>query len=262
VWEHLDFNLDIPLLQNIGIRQAIAFGTNRPAMAETLYGGHTPVLDSWVLPGHWASAPAEQVTRYPHDSAQANSLLDEMGLIDTDGDGIREREGQPITATLITSDGTPRSEIADMFQADMGSIGISVTVETMPIEQLYSPQGPLFRRNFELAQFAWIADVDPRGREIWGCDSVPNEQNGWSGQNLTGWCFLDAHRAIINATTTLTRTARTEAYLEHQQLFTQELPALPLFQRLDVVISNPNMHGLRPDPIAPVTWNITDWVRQ
>jgi peptide/nickel transport system substrate-binding protein len=264
VWEHLDFNLDVPLFQSVGMRQAIAFGTNRQQMADTLYGGHVPVLDSWILPEHWAAAPASDLTTYEYDPQQANAMLDALGLLDRDGDGIREQDedGTPITATLITTDGMPRTAIAEMFQQDMGSIGISVTLQTMPVAALYSPEGPLFRRTFELAQFAWIADVDPRGREIWGCDTVPGPQNDWSGQNLPGWCFFDAHWSIISATTTLDRAERQQAYRQHQQLFTQELPVLPLFQRLDVVLSDPTLHGLRPDPIAPITWNIQAWSRQ
>ncbi|MCG8350061.1 MAG: ABC transporter substrate-binding protein, partial [Chloroflexales bacterium] len=54
VWEHLNFNLDVPLLQDIRVRQAIAHGINRQGMIDALLGGHTPVLDSWVLPGQWA----------------------------------------------------------------------------------------------------------------------------------------------------------------------------------------------------------------
>jgi peptide/nickel transport system substrate-binding protein len=34
---------------------------------------------------------------------------------------------------------------------------------------------------------------------------------------------------------------------------------MPLFQRLGVVITTNNMTGVKPDPLAPITWNIASW---
>lgn len=262
VWEHLDFNLDVPILQQSGVRHAIALATNRQQMVETLFRGYVPVLDSWIFPDHWAAAPPAQLSRYPHDPDHARRILDDMGMIDSNDDGIREYEGQPVALTLHTTQGMPRSAIAEQFQQDMATIGISVTVIPMPVDELFHSEGPLFRRTFQLAQFAWIADADPRGRELWSCESIPREANGWQGQNLSGWCFLDAHRAIIHATTTLDHHERQQAYLRHQELFTRELPMLPLFQRLTIVLAAPTLSGLAPDAIAPITWNTTTWSRE
>ncbi len=262
IWEHLDFNLDVPLLQDIRVRRAIAHGLNRPAIIDALLGGKVPVLDSWVLPGQWASAPADQLTRYPYDPDQARRLLDEAGLLDTNGDGLRELNGAPVEIELLTTDGSPlRAGIADMLKADMAAIGLTVNVRAISTAELYSPEGPLFRRNFELVLFAWIAGTDPRGWELWSCTAVPSQTNGWTGNNFPGWCFFEADRAIRTATTALDQAERQAAYLRQQQLFTQELPSLPLFQRLSLVFSSPNIQGLRPDTLAPVTWNIATWTR-
>ena len=53
-----------------------------------------------------------------------------------------------------------------------------------------------------------------------------------------------------------------KAYLRQQQLFTQELPVLPLFQRVDVTMTTPTLEGVQPDPTAPFTWNIASWRRK
>ena len=51
------------------------------------------------------------------------------------------------------------------------------------------------------------------------------------------------------------------AYLRQQQLWTQELPSLPLFQRLSLTLAVPGVLGTRPDALAPITWNIAEWRR-
>jgi len=262
VWEHLDFNLDEPLFQNILVRRAIAYGTNRQAMAEKLFAGRIPVLHSWILPGQWAATAPDLLLRYPYDRIQANVMLDEAGLKDKDGDGIREFRSKPISITLLTTSENPlRAAIAEQFRKDMGAMGIGINVKAISTEVLYRPDGPLFRRTFQVAQFAWVATPNPGGVALWGCKAVPSVKNNWRGSNFAGWCFLEADKAIRLANTSLDRAERQASYLRQQLLFTQELPVLPLFQRLSVTLSKPDLRGLEPDPLAPITWNLAKWSR-
>lgn len=262
IWEHLDFNLDIPALQNINVRRAIAHALDRQALIDAELGGLVPVLDSWIVPDQWAAAPADQLTRYPFDRETAQRLLDEAGVVDSDGDGIREVNGAPFELQLLTTEGSPlREAIANAIQSDLRAVGIDLDIVLLSTADLYSLDGPLFQRGFELALFAWIAGPDPRGWERWSCVGVPSESNNFVGNNFSGWCFFDADRAIRTATTSLDMEERRTAYLRQQQLFTQELPVLPLFQRVDVVISTPEISGVQPDATAPFTWNVGTWQR-
>lgn len=263
IWTHIDFNLDVPMLQDIQLRRAIALGTNRQEMVNLLFNGHSPVLESWVLPGQPDAAPLDQLTRYPYDPDQARKILDEGGYSDPDGDGIRTSpSGITLTLQLATIDGIDMlQEVAQRFQQDMKAIGIAIELKPLPADQLFDPNGPLFQRQFELALFSWLAGPDAGGLLLWSCAAVPSEENGWSGDNFAGWCFRDADRAIRTAVTALDPAERQAAYLRQQQLWTQELPALPLFQRLSLALVAPNLSGPQPDPLAPITWNIASWRR-
>ncbi|PDV99575.1 ABC transporter substrate-binding protein [Candidatus Chloroploca asiatica] len=263
IWEHLDFNLDVAALQDIRVRRAIAHAINRDAMNATLLGDYGRVLESWIVPEQWAAVPLDQLTRYPFNPDLARQLLDEVGIVDTDGDGLREVAGQPFILNLITTQGSPlRVATAEQIRDDLAAVGLGISVQELPTATLYSPEGQLFRRTFDLALFAWIAGPDPRGWERWSCAGVPNESNGWTGNNFSGWCFFEADRAIRMATTSLDRQERLAAYLKQQQLFTQEVPVLPLFQRVDLVLVNPTVLGIEADPTAPFTWNLMTWTRQ
>ena len=262
IWEHLDFNLDLPVLQDIRLRRAIAHAINREAMVSAFLGGYGKLLESWIVPEQWAAAPPDQLTRYPYLPDEARRLLDEAGIVDSDGDSLRELNGQPLSLSLVTTQSSPlRLAVAQQIRTDLEAIGITITIEDLPTADLYHPEGPLFRRTFELALFAWIAGSDPRGWERWSCAAVPSENNNWTGNNFSGWCFFEADRAIRTATTVLDQEERRAAYLRQQQLFTQEMPVLPLFQRVDLVLTNPTLRGVRADPTAPFTWNIATWRR-
>jgi peptide/nickel transport system substrate-binding protein len=235
-------------------------------MVADLLGGFGAVLDSWIVPGQWAAAPADQLTRYPYNPDEARRLLDEAGIVDTNGDGLRESEGQPLTLSLVTTQGSPvRLAAAQRIRDDLAAVGVGLSLQEVPTSGpagLYGPEGPLFRRTFQLALFAWIASPDPRGWERWSCAGVPSANNGWTGNNFPGWCFFEADRAIRTATTSLNQEERAAAYLRQQQLFTQEVPVLPLFQRVDLVLVSPTLTGVAADPTAPFTWNIADWSRR
>ena len=262
IWEHLDFNLDLPVLQDIRLRRAIAHAINREAMVSAFLGGYGKLLESWIVPEQWAAAPPDQLTRYPYLPDEARRLLDEAGIVDSDGDSLRELNGQPLSLSLVTTQSSPlRLAVAQQIRTDLEAIGITITIEDLPTADLYHPEGPLFRRTFELALFARIAGSDPRGWERWSCAAVPSENNNWTGNNFSGWCFFEADRAIRTATTVLDQEERRAAYLRQQQLFTQEMPVLPLFQRVDLVLTNPTLRGVRADPTAPFTWNIATWRR-
>lgn len=262
IWEHIDFNLDTEVLQNINVRRAIALGTNRKAMVKVLYDDHIPVLESWILPEQSLAAPLDQLSRYPYDPEQARKLLDQAGYTDSDGDNIRSSNSLSLTLNLITSEGPVRQIVADMFAKDMQAIGIKIEVITLSSTEMFALEGPLFTRGFDMALYAWIAGPNPGGLQLWGCTGVPSEKNDWRGENFVGWCFRDADRAIRAASTTLDLEERKAQYLLHQKLWTQEVPVLPLFQRLSVTVANKSIRNIKPDALAPITWNIAEWAKE
>jgi peptide/nickel transport system substrate-binding protein len=261
-WEHIDFNLDVSLLQDVRVRHAIALGTNRGAMAQAIFGGKVPVLDSWVLPGQAESAPPDQITRYDFNPDEARKQLDDAGYLANDTGVRANSEGISLTLTLLTTENTPvRQQITRLFQQNMRDIGIEVQVQALPAEDLFSPDGPLFQRQFDMALFGWSASSDPGGLLLWSCAAIPSPDNNFSGDNFAGWCVRDGNRAIREAVTALDPEQRFAAYVRQQQLWTEALPVLPLFQRMTVVLATPGVRGLQPDPLAPITWNIVSWQR-
>jgi peptide/nickel transport system substrate-binding protein len=264
IWEHIDFNLDVPELQDGRIRHAIALGTNRKQMIETLFGGNSVLLHSWILPDQPNAAPPDQITRYDYNPDEARRLLDEAGyLVPEGGDGMRtSQDGITLTLTLLTTESPAlRTQVAEMFRQDMRAIGIDIQIQPLPSGALFDSEGPLFQRQFDMVLFGWIARPDAGGAELWSCAAIPNPENGFVGDNFSGWCQRDANRAIREAATTLDPAQRAAAYLRQQQIWTQDLPALPLFQRLSAVLASRGVRGPQADPLAPITWNIATWDR-
>lgn len=268
VWEHIDMNLNDPsdlsqphpLLADPRTRQAIAYGTNREAMAREVFAGQVSVMHSWIPVEHWAYAGDEMLTLYPYDLDRATELLEEAGWILAD-DGYRYKEGTrlPQVRFFIPADQPHRERIAQLFQTDMLALGIEVDIVEVPEAQWYGADNPRTRRAFDLIEFAWIPGLEPNGQVSYTCPNIPSEENGWRGQNFMGWCNNQATVALLAAAQELDRARRAALYVIAQQQFTAEVPSLPLFSQLELYAAAPGMRNLGFNPTELMTWNCWEW---
>ncbi len=261
-WEVLTFNVESPFLSDVRVRQALAYATDRERMLEAVYHGEGQVLDSWLPPEHPAYAGTENLTRYPYDPDRARAILAELGYRDTDGDGLLEdADGNLLSLRFVTSTPHPlRDPVFEIFRENMEAIGILVLDNRVPEERFLGENSPLLFGEFDVAQLAWKAGVDPDGLALWGCEAIPTEENGYTGANFGRWCNPEADRLLGEAAARVAQGERIPFYVQHQILFSREVPALPLFQRIEVAVFAAGLTGPEPDPTAPLTWNVARWV--
>lgn len=287
VWEHIDFNLDptdlrAPLGACKEIRHAIALGTDRQAMVDEIQAGRAAVQHTFLPEDHWAY-PSDGLVTYDYDPDRAEQTLQDFGFRDTDGDGVREAErdivcpitlpdgstkdqlipaGTELDFTLFTTQGSQmRQETTLLFQQNMREIGVGLELDFKETEPMFdqSEDGPLTGRRYDLAEFAWLTGVQPPVG-LYYCENIPGEANGWTGQNSTGWCDPEYDRLAKQADTTLERAAAIPIYADAQAVFTEALPVLPLFARVKVMATRPDLVNFRPNAtVNSETWNIETW---
>jgi peptide/nickel transport system substrate-binding protein len=245
------------------VRQAITQCIDRPALVETFTGGRAPVMDTFVPTDH-ALHPGD-LPQWPYDPAAANALLDEAGLRDTTGDGIREALNATtvFSVTLGTVAGDPlRQELNDMVRDDLAECGIQVNPYTLEAGTWFAPgpAGAVFGRKFDLAQFAWLSRIAP-DCGLYLSANIPGSPdfgyNGWTGVNVAGWSN-EAYDAACNQALSLLpgQEGYAEAHQEAMRIFAAELPAVPLFTRLRLAATAPGVLNFRLDPTQPSElWN-------
>lgn len=289
VWEHIDFNLqpvdDRPAIGACkDVRKAIAYGTDRPTMVEVIQKGKTLVQDTYLPAEHWAFPPEGMLTTYPFDPGMASQMLEDAGWVDSDQDGVREAAeditctvttdlegttfdhvipaGTPLQLTLNTTQGNVmREETTLLFQSNMTEIGVGIRLEYLPADSFFAdgPDGALFGRRFDLGEFAWLTGVQPPVG-LYYCTEIPSEDSSWGGQNETGYCNPEYDKVAKQAENTLERPDALPLYHEAQAIFSDDLPVLPLFARVKVMATAPNVVNFRPNAtVNSETWNIETW---
>jgi peptide/nickel transport system substrate-binding protein len=273
-WEQLDLGITSvasyqrpDFFGDVRVRQAIAQCIDRWAIVDEVTYGRSVVPDTYLPPMH-PLYPADDLTYWDYDPAAARALLEEVGWLDEDEDGVREARGVEgitngtpfeVTFLLPLSDRDAISQqVAPIIKTNLADCGIRVTIE--PIQEWVfeadGPEGPFFGRQFDLAETTREFDVVP-ACENYLSSEIP-DKGQWYGSNAGGYDNPEYDMACEAARQALPGTREYETlYKDVQIIFSEELPAIPLFMRLRIAISRPRVAGFEVDATAPSElWNI------
>jgi peptide/nickel transport system substrate-binding protein len=243
-YEHIDLNLDNPILADPRVRKALILGLDREAMSRQLFRGKQPVADTSVSPLDWVYA--DDVPHYAEDLAAAGALLDQAGWNGMKGGVRHNAAGQPLQLELMTTAGDRTRELVEqVLQSQWQRLGIDVRIRNEPARVLFGET--LTKRKFTgMAMFAWISSPENVPRTTLHCDEIPTEGNGWSGQNYTGFCDPEMDRLIDQIEVELDRDKRKAMWHRLQEIYAAQLPVLPLYFR-----SEPHIWPLWLEGVTP-----------
>lgn len=244
IYEHLDLNLDLPVLQDRRVRQALLHALDRAQIVARLFEGRQTVAHSSVNPLDWPHDP--NIRQYPHDVARAAALLTEAGW--TPGpDGIRRNAaGERLSFELMTTAGNrSREAVQQVIQAQWRALGVEARIRNEPPRVLFGET--LSRRRFQgAALFAWISAPEGVPRTTLHSSEIPTAERNWSGQNYTGFRNAEMDALLEALPIELDRERRRVLWQRLQAIYAEELPALPLWFRQDAHLWPQWLDGVRP----------------
>jgi peptide/nickel transport system substrate-binding protein len=119
------------LLAQKAFRQAVSYGVDRQAIADSVYLGAAVPIYGPVSPGNvkWFS-PDVPIRTY--DVTRARALLASLGLVDRDGDGMLETAaGAPVRFSMLSQAGHIRGRTAAAIKSQLQQIGVGVDLVTL-----------------------------------------------------------------------------------------------------------------------------------
>ena len=202
-----------PALLDKNVRQALAHATDKQQLVDVLLlglgtPGITLAADSftpWFNPN---------LTDYAFDLEAANTLLDDAGYVDTDGDGIREMPdgSQPLNFRLNwPSDSINAPRMAEMLGEMWRDIGIGVQPQALDADALTAICCPAF--DYDIMLWGWYFDTDPSYML-----SVMTTQEIATGINETGYSSPAFDDLFKQQATTLDPEERKELVWQMQEL--------------------------------------------
>ncbi len=206
----------LPTLGEVQVREALVKGVNRTQVLAESPQGWGVVAHSPVPVNSWAHKP--DVTQIQFDALRAVQLLENSGWRDRDGNGIRERDGQPFQLVLHTSEDELLSSYGASIASYWRDLGIETEVVTLPFGMLVEEH--LRPGDFHAALIR-ISDLegDPDPFRFWHSSQE---------LNYGGWTNPFADQLMTQARITLDRGARRQLYYQFQDIFAADIPAMTL----------------------------------
>jgi len=240
-------------------RQAIALCLDRQKVVDTVLFGLSEVPDSYLPPDH--PLHNANVQTYEFNPTSANQILEDVGWLDHDNDPATPRQAlgvtnvpvdTPLVLNYITSSATQRHQVTEIFAQSLAECGISLNVIYSNASDFYAqgPTGPLFGRQFDLAEYAMgVNSLEPQCS--WFISSqVPSPSNQWVGTNVSGYKNAVFDAACQKALQTVSTDPEYAFHQEAQSIFAADMPSIPLYLRLRVAATRPDFCGFTLDPSA------------
>ena len=238
------FNLKDPqatFLQESVVRRALMAGLNRPLMINRILNGQAVISNGPIMPENWAFYPDSEIFSYSPTDAQKQ--LKDAGYV-TSGDpgSVRTKDENPMSFELIYPDDDLFKALAQQIVIDWQNIGVEVVANPLPYDQLVDR---LDQRSYQaaLVTLNLTNAYDPDPYPFW------DQAQMTGGQNYTQWDNRMASELLEQARLTVDLQERIRLYRNFQVLFSQELPALPLFYPVYSYAVDQQVQGISMGPL-------------
>lgn len=255
-----------PFLTDPVVWQALSMAIDRNLIATQLYGAGG-VATCNILPAPEIYASTNNDACLVQDIEGAKALLDEAGIVDTDGDGIREKDGVPLKILYQTSTNAVRQSTQDLVKAWWTELGVETELRNIDASVFFgsdvaSPDTygkfyadvEMFTNNF--------SGTDPENYMAqWQCSALTSKDNNWGSSNISRWCNADYDALVQQLSQTGGLEARAAIVIQMNDLIVQNGAALPLVHRGDVSAQSNSITGVILNVWDAELWNVADWQR-
>lgn len=258
IYEHVDFNLDNPILADVRVRRALIHAIDREAISQQLFAGRQPIAHSNVSPLDWVYA--EDIPRYAHDPKKAVTLLVEAGWKQM-RQGVRVNDaGEPLRLEIMTTAGNRSRELVEqVLQSQWKRVGIDVRIRNEPARVLFG-QTLRERRYSGMAMYAWMSSPENVPRTTLHSAHIPSPANNFAGQNSVGFRNTEMDDLIERIEIELDREKRRAMWRRLQEIYVTELPVIPLYFRANTFVLPKWLKGVEPTGHQyPTTLWVEDW---
>jgi peptide/nickel transport system substrate-binding protein len=253
-----------PFFSDARVREAFAYAADRDKIA-ALYGRTgRPASNLLVAPAPYNSPN----TSYKFDLKKAAALLDEAGWVDSDNNGIRDKNGVELSVVYQTSINKVRQKTQDIVGQALESLGVHV--EKKMIEgSIYlgsSNESTNTRRHFyaDLEEYAHGNKGPDPGAEMsaWVCKEAAQMKNGWSSPNNSRYCNPAYDALYEQSTTEMDPQKRRQLFIQMNDILIRDSAVIPLVHWADTSGIANDIEGYNPTPWDSETWKIAEWYRK
>jgi peptide/nickel transport system substrate-binding protein len=246
-----------PALQDLKVRQAIAYAIDREAISnDLLLGGTKPAATMWDNMPYVDPS----ITAYPFDPEMAKSLLDEAGWVDSNDDGTRDKDGVELMLRYGTTTREIRKDTQAVVQQFLADVGIGVELLNFESDQFfggYEEGGPAATGQLDMFEYSTSpAFPDPDSADFL-CSEIPSDEKP-SGTNWEGWCDPDVDALFQAQASQVDFNTRQQTFYQISRLIYDNVYWLGLWQDPDLFGIGSRLQNVKVSGAVPF-FNVFEW---
>lgn len=245
-------------LLDVRVHRALAYAIDRVTLADTLWSGQLPPLDTiWDTTADWYPVVEKSITKYPYDPRISERIMNEAGYTKgPDGSFTSPTEG---TLKFVLQAPNIRPE-PPILAANWRQSGFPVEERPLSPQQILDAQLRASSPSFYINA---ASNAEVQQTAVYRGSEVMTPDRGWRGENVSGWSNPEFDRLVDAFYTNLDQNERIQQRAQVAKILSDELPSIPL-------TGNPNMHAFMssvknvntrtpPLTMGRITWNIYEW---
>ncbi|PWJ21195.1 peptide ABC transporter substrate-binding protein [Jannaschia seohaensis] len=254
-----------PFLQDPAVYEAMSMAIDRPLLVEIGYGQAGRVTCNLVpAPEIFNSDTIDCSTQ---DLEGAKAKLEEAGWVDSNGDGVREKDGVELRVLYQTSTNAVRQDFQALIKEWWEEIGIATELRNINASVFFGGDAgspDTFQKFYaDVEMYAnTFNGTDPQaylGGDL--CNKIPSPASQWQGENITRFCMeeYDALWAELARTSGVEARAEIAKQLNDMQIMNGA--RIPLVHRGRLSAHANDLGGIKLNVWDSELWNIADWYR-
>ncbi|MFN6924236.1 MAG: peptide ABC transporter substrate-binding protein [Tabrizicola sp.] len=255
-----------PFLTDINVRKALSMAIDRQILVDIGYGvAGRPTCNLVPAPEMFASPNTDCLKQ---DMEGAKALLEQSGWVDSDGDGIREKDGKKLKILYQTSTNPVRQDFQAVIKDWWTELGVEVELKNIDASvffggdagspdtfQKFYSDVEMYANNFD------GTDPEPYLAQYM-CDKIPGPENQWQGENINRFCDPAYDALVIELSKTSDMAKRAEIAIKLNDMLTKDsYVVVPLVDRGRLSAASNTLGGVVLNTWDTELWNAQDWFR-
>ncbi len=255
-----------PFLTDPAVGQALSMAIDRALIDEVGYGaGGQPTCNVLPAPELYASTANDACLTQDIDGA--NAILEAAGWVDSNGNGVRDKDGVELSILFQTSTNAVRQDTQALIKDWWSQIGVETELRNIDASVFFGsdPGSPdTFQKFYADVEMYTnnFAGVDPEAyMGNWVCSDIPTPATQWQGNNMQRFCSAEYDALVDQMSTTTDLTERGELAKKMNDMLVQSWSIIPLIHRGSPSAHVNTLGGVKMSDWDSELWNIADWHR-
>jgi peptide/nickel transport system substrate-binding protein len=254
-----------PFLKDPAVYKALSMAIDRPLLVEIGYGQAGKVTCNWVPAPEAVNSTT--FTCDQQDIEGAKAMLEAAGWVDSNGDGVREKDGVELRMLYQTSTNAVRQDFQALIKQWWSEIGVDAELRNVNASVFFGgdPGSPDTFQKFyaDVQMYAnTFNGTDPQaylGNAL--CDKAPRPETQWQGENIARFCMAEYDALYETLTTTADAAERAAIARQLNDMVVANGGMIPLVHRGRLSAHANSLGGIVLNVWDSELWNVADWYR-